>query len=212
MGKQGLAWVAAFCAGLACAVPPAETVRLEHAPDAVLRFVASQMNVALRHDVPLPSIHLESATALERFQDAVGPQWGFRPPRFANAYVVATNEIYLTDDASYYLRLRRTLDESLAHEYVHYLQVRYLEGDLDEASYEQDAVAVQGRLRERIALGGRLDGGSTVHVADAARGGVERKAPARRWLRSARASSERFGVLVRAAVKRQLPRAFRQAS
>jgi len=42
---------------------------------------------------------------------------------FANVYVMARNEIYLMDDAGYYRRIRRTLDESLAHEFAHYLQV-----------------------------------------------------------------------------------------
>ena len=211
MWRRGLGAVAVFCASLACAMPPAETIRLEHAPHAVLRFVASQMNVSLRDDVPLPSIHLESATPLARFQEAIGPQWGFRPPRFTNAYVVATNEIYLTDDAWYYLRLKRTLDESLAHEYAHYLQVRYLEAELDETSYEQDAVAVQGRFRERIARGERLDD-PPVQVADTTGGEVGRTVTPRRWLRNARARGERVGALVRAALNRQAPRDLRQAS
>jgi hypothetical protein len=58
-------------------------------------------------------------------------------------YVVARNEIYLTDDARYYRRLRRTLDESLAHEFAHYIQVRYLGANLADEGCEVEAVAVQ---------------------------------------------------------------------
>ena len=60
----------------------------------------------------------------------IAPQWHFRPPLFANAYVVARNEIYLMDEPAYYRRMHRTLDESLAHEFAHYLQVTYFAADL----------------------------------------------------------------------------------
>ena len=108
----------------------AATIRLQQDPREILESVARQMNVTLRADEPLPKIHLESATPLEQFQDAVEQQWNFRPPRFANVYAVASNEIYLTDDPGYYRRVRRTLDESLAHEFAHYLQVRYFAANL----------------------------------------------------------------------------------
>ena len=117
---------------------------LSHDPRFILEAIAREMNVTLRPEEPAPEILLESTTPLGRFQDAIAAQWGFRPHVFTNAYAVRSNEIYLTDDPAYYGRLKRTLDESLAHELAHYIQVRYLNADLAEESLENDAVAIQG--------------------------------------------------------------------
>lgn len=117
------------------------TLRLD--PYVILQQVARQMNVTLRPDVPLPKIFVESNTPLHQFQQAIATQWKFRPHVFANAYVLASNEIYLSDDASYYTRRNRTLDDSLAHEFVHYIQVRYRNNELDDDSSEMEAIAVQ---------------------------------------------------------------------
>jgi hypothetical protein len=125
-----------------------DRVALAHDPLAMLAEVALHMNVRLRPDVPPPAVFLESRTPLAQFQDAIAAQWGFRPPRFANAYAVARNEIYLIDDPSYYRRMKRTLDESLAHELAHYVQVHYFDADLSDPSSETDAVAVQQRFRQ----------------------------------------------------------------
>src|SRR5512134_2186929 len=91
---------------------PTARARLQHDPRYILESVARQMNIKLRDDEPLPRIHFESSTPLAQFQDAVAPQWRFRPPMIANVYVIARNEIYLADDPAYYRRLHRTLDES----------------------------------------------------------------------------------------------------
>jgi hypothetical protein len=109
----------------------------------ILAQVARRMNVELRPGIPVPAIFIESATPLRQFQDAIGAQWGFRPDVFTNAYAVARNEIYLTDDASYYAKLGRTLDDSLAHEFAHYVQVRYLNANIEDPTLETEAVAVQ---------------------------------------------------------------------
>jgi len=127
---------------------PSPKARLQHDPRYILESVARQMNVTLRADEPLPRIHFESSTPLAQFQDAVAPQWRFRPPMIANVYVIARNEIYLADDPTYYRRLRRTLDYSLAHEFAHYLQVRYFAANLADESCETEAVAVQFAFRE----------------------------------------------------------------
>lgn len=110
---------------------------------ATLEYVARAMGVKLRSEMPLPTIHLASVTPLARFQDAIEAQWGFRPHLIANAYVVARNEIYLDDSADYYRRRGRTLDDSLAHELVHYLQAQYLHQDLGDDSCEMEAVVIQ---------------------------------------------------------------------
>jgi hypothetical protein len=122
---------------------PAQPIRLQFDPAHILQAVAHRMNVTLRPEIPLPTILLQSRTPLARFQDAIAVQWKFRPPVYSNAYVVARNEIYLMDDPAYYARINRTLDESLAHEFAHYIQVHYLNADLADPSCETDAIAVQ---------------------------------------------------------------------
>jgi hypothetical protein len=123
-------------------------IRLQNDPNEILAEVARRMNVTLRPDRPLPRVFFESSTPIEQFQNAIAPQWHFRPPLFANAYVVARNEIYLMDDPTYYRRMRRTLDESLAHEFAHYLQVMYFAADLADETCEHEAIAVQIAFRE----------------------------------------------------------------
>jgi len=127
---------------------PLEPVKLSFDTRFVLERVAERMQVKLRPDVPLPGIFLESTTPLRQFQDAMQEQWQFRPPLIANSYSIATNEIYLSDDASFYRRFRRTLDDSLAHEFVHYIQARYFGEDLTTDSCEMQAAEVQRWFRE----------------------------------------------------------------
>jgi hypothetical protein len=126
-----------------------EPIRLQFDPAYILQTVARRMNVTLRPEIPVPTILLQSRTPLARFQDAIAVQWNFRPHVYTNAYAVARNEIYLMDDPAYYVRFNRTLDESLAHEFAHYIQVHYLNADLADPSYESDAVAVQALFATR---------------------------------------------------------------
>lgn len=141
---------------------PLLPMKLKYDPSYILETVAREMNVTLRPDIPVPAIFIESATPLKRFQEAISTQWKFRPHVFANAYAVARNEIYLMDDASYYARRKRTLDDSLAHELAHYIQVRYLNADLADPSWENDAVAVQDRFREGHAASISADAGVSI--------------------------------------------------
>lgn len=149
----------AAAVALACLAPAvagenvekAAPVKLRFEPRFILETVAARMQVTLRADVPLPAIFLESATPLRQFQDAMEGQWQFRPPLIANSYSIATNEIYLSDDASFYLRFRRTLDDSLAHEFVHYIQSRYQGEDLTTDGCEMQATEVQRWFREEYA-------------------------------------------------------------
>jgi hypothetical protein len=111
------------------------------------------MRATLREEVPLPVILLASETPLKRFQNAVAQQWHVLPPRVFNAYVAATNEIYLDDTSDYYARRKCTLDDSLAHELVHYVQARYRGDDLSSDAAELEAVTLQRAFRERAAVG-----------------------------------------------------------
>jgi len=109
------------------------------------------MGITLRAEVPLPPVFVASETPLQQFQDAIEAQWGFRPDLIANAYAARTNEIYLLDSAAYYRKHGRFIDDSLAHELVHYLQVRYQNADIRDGEWlEADAVMVQTWFREEI--------------------------------------------------------------
>jgi hypothetical protein len=123
-------------------------VKLRFDPKFIFEAVAQRMNVTLRPEVPLPAVFLESSTPLVQFQDAMEPQWRFRPPLVANAYSIERNEIYLSDDASFYLQIKRSLDDSLAHEFVHYIQAKYLNEDLHAEGCEVQAVEIQGWFRD----------------------------------------------------------------
>jgi hypothetical protein len=160
--------VAALCVASAAAVPdrlseprveapagrsPARVATLQHDPQFILEAVARRMGVRLQPDMPPPAIRLESGTPLQRMQAAAEKQWGFRPPVFVTTYATATNEIYLIDEAALYERYRRTLDDSLAHELVHYIQARYLGDRFHTEWSEVEAVAIQTWFREQFMAG-----------------------------------------------------------
>jgi hypothetical protein len=115
-------------------------VRLRQAPACVLHAVAGRMAEQIgRHRGPaveqalreaaqqpgLPVVRLESETTLQEFARDIAPQ---NPGAevFSNFYAVAANKIFLIDEAAYYARLNRFIEDSLAHEWTHYLQARYL--------------------------------------------------------------------------------------
>lgn len=135
-------------ASAAAADASSESVRPRFDPMFVLAQVAQRLGVTLQPELAPPAVFLESATPIAQFRDAIGAQWGFRPHVFGNAYAVARNEIYLIDDPGYYARLGRTIDESLAHELAHYVQVQYLNADLTLPSWEDEAIAVQSWFRD----------------------------------------------------------------
>ena len=144
-------WGAALVIGLSLAsvarFAAAEPLALRFELQTALEAVARRMKVTLRPEVPLPRIRLESATPIEDFRGAIEAQWGGRPSRFSNAYVPATNEIFLIDEPGYYAATRRTLDDSLAHELVHYLQVHYRHADVAGEFQELEAVQIQNWFR-----------------------------------------------------------------
>lgn len=125
-----------------------DVVELKYPLACTLEVIAEHMGIALGSE-PLPEIRVASQTTLSEFQDDVEPQWGIRPEVVVNVYVVSANRIYLLDDASYYGKYGRTIDDSLAHELVHYLQVRYQKMDrLDGEAAEYTAVMEQNWFRE----------------------------------------------------------------
>ena len=150
-----------------------DTATLKHPERCVLHAVAGKLaddigrhrgpavEAALRSVAagPLPVIRFESTTPLAEFQQAVEAQDpGNRPPVFSNFYSVALDRVYLIDEAAYYRRLKRSMEDSLAHEYVHYLQVRFLGYSIEHLRMDDAegmAVEYQTWYREEYADTGR---------------------------------------------------------
>lgn len=149
------AFGAALAALLAfpAAAAEAETAKPLYKPDCVLAAVAGKKGVTLDAARPAPMVLYGSKVPLARFLEASKEQLGgFVPDRVMNMYTVKTNEIYLSDAASTYGRHGRIIDDSLAHEYTHFLQVVYDGRGLGDGSddyLESEAVAVQTWFREQ---------------------------------------------------------------
>ena len=100
-----------------------------------------------RPEIPFPNIYFESSTPIKQFQDAIEKQWGQRPRAFTNAYAIESNAIYIMDDADYYKKHQRCIDDSLVHELVHYIQVKYQNWDINDESLEWQAIDLQTNFR-----------------------------------------------------------------
>jgi len=134
-------------------------VRPQIDPECILKIIAKRMNTQLRPEIPAPTLHFESESDIKEFQDAIEHWWGMRPELISNVFIPRSNQIYLIDDESYYSRVKRSIDDSLAHEYVHFIQVQYKGYDLrtdDTAEYE--AIDIQTWFRDTF-----------VHISEAQR-------------------------------------------
>lgn len=154
MKISGLVLVALLFSGFARGE---EAVSLKYTPECILQAVLAKKHQEFKPEVPMPAVYVESKTPLKQFQDAIEPQWGMRPDSFLNAYVFARNEIYLLDEARYYQQTGRFIDDSLAHELTHYVQVMYQHFDLSggDDSLEADAIDVQTWFREEFMKTGK---------------------------------------------------------
>ncbi|MFH2203372.1 MAG: hypothetical protein ABIJ96_09680 [Elusimicrobiota bacterium] len=132
---------------------PAQAEPVDYWPLAVdkacmLKTVAGKMGVTLKPDVAPPEVYLERQTEMTVFQDAMEKNYGQRPEIFHNVYLDNMNIIFLKDDALFYKK-GRTAEDSLAHEYVHFVQVKYRgatrDGDMD--AYEGEAIRIQEWFR-----------------------------------------------------------------
>ncbi len=131
---------------LAAAAP----AKLSYSLEFILTQVLEAKGLPERQEIPLPALRLESLTPLEVFQDAIEPQWGFRPHVIINAFSARHNTIFLSDEPTYYARFRRCIDDSLAHELVHYVQAKYQERDLNDDALEAEAIEIQTAFRGRF--------------------------------------------------------------
>jgi hypothetical protein len=127
-----------------------KTVKLKYDVLFTLEKVLEYKKLKFNPEIQLPPLFLKSKTSLKQFQDAIESQWGTRPNEFTNAYSVVNNEIYLLDDADYYRKTGRCIDDSLAHELTHYVQVKYQHFDINDESLEWDAIDIQTWFREKF--------------------------------------------------------------
>lgn len=125
-----------------------QTADLRYDEEYILDKVLELTNTQLREEVPKPSVYYKSSTPLVQFQDAIEGQWGMRPEMFLNAFAHQHNEIYILDDAEYYRKTGRCMDDSLAHEMVHYIQNKYRGWSLSDPNQEWEAIRVQKKFRE----------------------------------------------------------------
>lgn len=128
---------------------------LRHDPKCILEAVAFAMNVRLDPAIAAPALRLETKTPVSEFADGVEPQWGMRPDRFTNAYSPSANKVFLIEDADYYEKFKRDIADSLAHEYAHFIQVRYKGLSIENFSdnEESEAVHIQTWFRDNYIRG-----------------------------------------------------------
>lgn len=126
----------------------AKTAVLKYSPEFILNQVLEKKHLTFDSKKPIPNVLFASQVPLKQFQDDVEPQWNFRPDVITNVYVLNQNKIYLMDDAAYYDKTGRCMDDSLAHELTHYVQVVYQGWDIADESLEWDAVDIQTWFRE----------------------------------------------------------------
>ncbi len=128
------------------------TAPLRYAPECSLQAVLKYKNVTPRADIPIPIIYLGSETTLRQMTDALYPhQWTSPPAEFSNAFAYKNgrNEIYLLDDPKYNAKHGRFTDDSLAHELIHFVQIRYQNADLTQDDFaEFDAISFQNWFRD----------------------------------------------------------------
>lgn len=105
------------------AIQPAATVELKYSLEFILKTILDYKNLNYRPEIPLPELVVASKTSLKQFQDDVEPQWQMRPDIIINTFVAKLNKIYLLDEKAYYDNFERCMDDSLAHELTHYIQV-----------------------------------------------------------------------------------------
>jgi hypothetical protein len=123
-------------------------VRPKVSPEEILQRILNYKNLSFDQKIEFPEILYASETTLIEFQNDIEDQWGFRPTSITNAYVWSLNRIYIFDEGEYYESKNRCIDDSIAHELAHFIQVKYRGWDLNDESLEWDAIDTQTWYRE----------------------------------------------------------------
>lgn len=124
-----------------------ELATLKYPIKQIFTFVLEEKNQRLNNKIIFPVIKFKSKTTLKEFQEAISQQWGQIPTEFSNAYSLSKNTIFLDDELEYYKKYARCMDDSLAHELVHFVQANYQNFDLNDESLEWEAVDIQTKFR-----------------------------------------------------------------
>lgn len=127
-----------------------EVAELKHSENFIFSEVLRLMNITPNSQIEMPKIILQHKASLKEFQQDVLPQWGFLPDSITNVYIFLKNKIYLLDEKNYYQSMQRCIDDSLAHEYVHFVQVKYQNIPLEyfDDGMEFQAVDIQTKFRD----------------------------------------------------------------
>tara|TARA_Y100001935_G_scaffold254505_1_gene263765 strand:+ start:246 stop:743 length:498 start_codon:yes stop_codon:yes gene_type:complete len=133
-----------------CSMSFAKTAEFTFSPHCTLTSVLNHLHLKYDPSLVRPEIVLQSEIPFSEFQDLIEKKWNLRPKGFLNIYMPKENKIFLVDDIEYYQKTGRFMDDSLAHEFTHYIQVVYQKTDLDGSSdkLEQEAIDVQNWYRE----------------------------------------------------------------
>lgn len=142
--------IISLAAFIVCSSSFAEPAKLRYTQEFILDEVLKLMKIEKRDEVPIPEFYYSSNTSLEQFQDALERQWNMRSEYFTNAFSAENNEIYIVDDSEYYQRTGRCMDDSVAHELVHFIQSKYRGWSLKDPGQEWEAVRYQKMFREKF--------------------------------------------------------------
>ncbi|OFZ19412.1 MAG: hypothetical protein A2X94_13810 [Bdellovibrionales bacterium GWB1_55_8] len=127
----------------------------------ILELVRKQMRIKRPPKAPAPKVQLAHEITLHEFQNAVEAQWLFRPDTVLNVYVADSNRIFLISDKNAY-RDGRSVYDSLAHEFVHYFQVKALDIRLEDATEEEEYEATLIQTEFRQTWGNRVQNGEFI--------------------------------------------------
>lgn len=151
----------AACLSAPPALLASEVATPRHEERCILAAVAGRMGATLTSAYPPPAVFYASRTELSRFQAAVRTEYGDEAAAnysaITNMFLPKQNVIFLSDKAVFYLR-GRFIDDSVAHEFAHYIQY-YYKGEKDNPNSDQDqleteAVRVQDWFRETFMAAG----------------------------------------------------------
>ena len=131
-------------------LPSNPRVELRFDPRFTFDSVAREMGILLPPGAPMPAVRVASMVSVKDFQNAVAGQWSPAPQVVSNVYSVAQNAVYL-DEHAHHPAFGRTLDDQLAHEFVHFFQARYLGIEAQREEDEEQAVMIQLWFRSRHA-------------------------------------------------------------
>lgn len=109
--------------------------------DDVMKIVAEKMKISLKENIPKPRIVTNDEITQKEFNNLLG-----YPDDFFNTMCP-----YYFDNVNTILVLNELKIDTLAHEFVHYFQVKYRNYDLHNGpadAFEQEAVSIQHWFRD----------------------------------------------------------------